>query len=120
MFKKLWEDFKLIMGNDGGFWVPLAMAAYGAYQGNQQQKQAAAMNKAAAAQTEFSPLTGSGPGQIQMSGADALSGAIKGGMAGLQFQQANPNWGSMAAKPMDRAGGTTQASRDYLSMNMPN
>ena len=87
IFKTLLKDFKKLMVNDGGFWVPLAMAAYGAYQGHQAEQQEKRNNRAAAVQTEFAPYTGMGPGKIQNSGQNFLTGAVTGGVSGMGMQQ---------------------------------
>ena len=77
------------------WWIP-ALAAVGALQGGQQasaqRKAQAAQNKAAAAQTEFSPWTHMGAGQTsnaptQSDFGGALLGGIEGGLTGAAFGQ---------------------------------
>lgn len=85
----LLKDFKLITSNEGGWaWaIPAAMAAYGAYQGDQKEQRVAKQNKAAATQTQFSPWTKMGQGQLQDTGGGAIGGAVQSGIAGLGLMQ---------------------------------
>lgn len=75
-----------------------AMAALGAAQADQQQRQARATNKAnmlaAAAQTANSPWTKMGvgqPGAPMGEGSGALLGAAQGGLSGYMMAKANPD-----------------------------
>jgi hypothetical protein len=77
-----------------GFWVPALMAAgmvSGAMNARSQQKQQKAQNMAEATQTEYSPWTGMGAGQVQTGAptqmGSALSGGIAGGLMGAQFDK---------------------------------
>lgn len=116
--KNLLKDFKLIAGNEGGWaWaIPAAMAVYGAVQGEEQADQARRMNKAAATQTEFSPWTKMGAGQLRSEGAGALGGAVQGGLSGLSMMQAYD-----AANAAKGAAGATrqgQMQQMYDQQNM--
>jgi hypothetical protein len=89
--KKLLNDFGMIMGNEvGAFWIPMAIGAgLGALKNMDQADQVKRQNKAAAAQTEYSALTGSGPGQIQQ--APSMFGdVLQGAATGAAFSSANP------------------------------
>lgn len=78
---------------------PWALAAgsalLGMDQARQQQKQQKAQNLAAAAQTEYSPWTKMGPGQIQTGGASPLAAGLQGGLTG--FMQGKAIESGMAA-----------------------
>jgi hypothetical protein len=73
-------------------WLPVAMAAGSMLMNNQQRKDTQRHNKAqanaAAAQTQFSPWTGHGPGRadIQQSQSNLAAG-VQGGMAGASMAQ---------------------------------
>ena len=74
------------------------MAALGAIQASQQQKQARKQNKAnaeaAAAQTRNSPWTNMGAGDagpMANEGGGALMGAAQGGLTGYMTAKANPD-----------------------------
>ena len=107
--KSLISDFKTISGCEGGYvWmIPAAMAAIGAITAKNKETQARKMNKAAATQTEFSPWTGMGKGQMVDGGAGALAGGIQGGIAGMGMAQGmgggqqggmtNDKWSSLQA-----------------------
>lgn len=107
---KLLQELKSILSNDGGFWIPLAMAAYGAYQGNKNKNAAHKQNQAAATQTQFSPWTKMGAGQTRDTGAGALGGAVSGGLSGMAMSQnlaamgAGGGMGGGAATPMSSGG----------------
>lgn len=62
--------------------VPVALAAAGAAQGAEEERQAKRMNKAAAEQTRFSDITGRA-GQLRSPRSTAFGGALQGGTAGL-------------------------------------
>lgn len=126
--KMLYNDFLKIMGNNGGFWIPMAIGAgLGLLKNQEDQRQVRRMNKAAAAQTEFSPLTGMGPGQIQ-SAPSPWEGMLQGGMAGAQFGLAGKQaglWGnsgnqaSQAAAPAIMAGtqGSNYNNNPWMKLN---
>lgn len=88
--------------------VALGSAAIGAYQGEQQRKAQVEANKQqaemAAAQTQFSPWTGAGPGQanIQPVTGSALQGGLQGGLSGAMFasgmQKSNAEQAKLAAE----------------------
>ena len=94
------DSFRRVVGNEGGyFWIPMAIGAgVGLLKNQEEQAQVRAQNKAAAAQTEYSALTGMGPGQIQQA-PSAWEGMMQGAMAGAQFGMAGQSaglWGQGA------------------------
>lgn len=113
----LFNDFKRVVGNEGGyFWVPMAIGAgVGLLKNQEEQAQVRKANKAAAAQTEYSALTGMGPGQIQRA-PSAWEGMMQGAMAGAQFGAAGQSaglWGqgaSGAASSAPQMAGTQGSS----------
>lgn len=114
LLKSLFNDFKAITGNDGGWvWaIPAAMAAMGAITGAEKEKQARKQNRAAATQTEFSPWTGMGKGQLVDGGAGPLAGAIQGGVSGLGMAQGMGGFqGAQAAQ------GTNSKWSDLMNSN---
>lgn len=87
------------MGNDKGFWIPLAVGAgLGLLKQREEAKAIKKQNEAAAAQTEFSPLTGMGPGQIQRA-PSPWEGMMQGAMAGAQFYGAGKQAGMWGGTP---------------------
>lgn len=68
-------------------WPMLALAGgsalLGMDQARQQQKQQKAQNMAAATQTEFSPWTGMGQGQMQSGAPSTLAAGLQGGLTGF-------------------------------------
>lgn len=103
----LLNDFKTLMGNDG-FWIPLALAAMGAVQGSEQEKQVRKQNQAAATQTQFSPWTRMGAGQLQANNHSALGGAVQGGLGGLMMQQSLGKSGMFGGNTPAPAAGAVQ------------
>lgn len=75
------------------FWLPLAMAAASMAKTQFVDKPAQenankSMGAAAAAQTQFSPWTGGGPGKLDVKPIDSTLGSgMQGGMAGLSMSQ---------------------------------
>ena len=72
-------------------WPAIALAGLGAIQGGQQAAAQRDANKQqaqmAAAQTEFSPWTGAGPGKanLQAVTGSPLAGAVQGGLSGAMY-----------------------------------
>ena len=108
-----------VLNNEGGWaWaIPAAMAAYGAIQGEQQADEARRMNRAAATQTEFSPWTKMGKGQLRSEGAGALGGAVQGGLSGMSMMQAYN--AANAAKGAQGAAGATRQGQMQQMYNQP-
>jgi len=116
--KSFLKFFKLVMGNEGGFWIPLAMMAAGMAKNQFIDKpQAKARNMAAAAQTEYSPLTGYGPGELENKPSTVGAG-MKWGATGLALNQAmgakNPfSWGSMSGNTANAPMGPSVSSNPF-------
>ena len=89
-------------------WVVVGMAAVGAVQGAEQRSAQKKANKAqadaAAAQTEFSPWTKAGPGQLNQQAVtgSALGGAVQGGLAGAMYSKKNPAEGAKPTAEMQQ------------------
>jgi hypothetical protein len=72
-------------------WPAIALAGLGAIQGQQQADAQRQANKQqadmAAAQTEFSPWTGAGPGKAKLGAVTGspLAGAVQGGLSGAMY-----------------------------------
>lgn len=72
------------------WWLPamaIGSALMGADQARQQQKQQKAQNMAAAAQTEYSPWTGMGAGQVQTGAPSTLGSGLQSGLSGFMAGQ---------------------------------
>lgn len=107
------------------FWIPMAIGAgVGLLKNQSEREQTKKMNQAAAAQTEYSALTGMGPGQIQKMKSpweDMLQGAAAGASFGQQFGGAGGGGaGAGAAPPVTMAGvqgsGIQQKQNPWKSM----
>jgi hypothetical protein len=67
-------------------WIATGVTAgVGLLSAKQAQKQQKAQNMAAAAQTEYSPWTKMGAGQLQTGAPDPLMGAVQGGLGGYMM-----------------------------------
>lgn len=112
-------DLFKVINNEGGFWIPMAVGAgLGLLKNQDDQSVMRAQNKAAAAQTEFSPLTGMGPGQIQRS-PSPFEGLMQGAMAGAQFGAAGKAAG-LWGKSQDAIPAATMAGTQGSQVTKPN
>ena len=84
--------------------VPIGLAAFGAIQGAEEQKEQKRFNKGQAEMTKFSDVTGR-MGQLRHGAKGPLSGAVQGGFSGMSFNAANPS----------AFGGAATGSQDLLS-----
>jgi len=95
-------------------WIPLAVAAVSAVQGEAQraaqQRQNQKQADISAAQTQYSPWThlGASTPQMQAPTPSALGGAAQGALAGAMYSQQSKNndlWQQMMQKQMAGGGG---------------
>lgn len=98
-------------------WVAVGVTGASALMANQQakqqQKQQAAQNMAAATQTEYSPWTKMGPGQLQTGAADPTAATLQGGLTGfMQGSNIKAGMAKPEATPAAPANGIAQNPYD--------
>lgn len=104
-------------------WVQVGIAGGTALlsnqQARQQQKQQKAQNMVAATQTEYSPWTGMGQGQMQTGAPDPTAATLQGGLTGfMQGQNVNKGMAETEAlkkKTFTNPTGSTDPMGSYAS-----